>query len=230
MANLVEKLRKENNKNDKLLSKENTLIMTDIVVYMRSSDLSDYDIEVIRRELYGMIYEAQLRNKSASQVIGDDYKSFCEELMKSGREKGAYEKFLERAYIGVVGIGVLFAIEFVFSGFIFELFIHRNVSMPISAGFLVSTIMIIIAALLIYWFFTKHSFELSVKGLSKYKVFFVVGFALFFTGTILCNVFLGDYNLFKVNVFIPIGFFTIAYLIVKLLGDRNANRIAATHK
>ncbi|MEL7657597.1 MAG: hypothetical protein AAGU75_17015, partial [Bacillota bacterium] len=74
MANLLENLRKENNGNDKLLSKENTLIMTDMVVYIRSSDLSDYDIEVIRRELFGMIYEAQLRNESAGQVIGDDYK------------------------------------------------------------------------------------------------------------------------------------------------------------
>ncbi|MEL7657234.1 MAG: hypothetical protein AAGU75_15160, partial [Bacillota bacterium] len=160
----------------------------------------------------------------------DDYKSFCEELMKSGRQKGAYEKFLERAYIGVVGIGALFAIEFVFSGFIFELFLHKDFNMPISAGFLISTSLIIVSALLIYWFFTKYSFELSGKGITKYKVLFVIGFTAFFSGTILTNVFFGNNDLFKINVFIPISFLAAAYLSVKLLGDRNANQIAETRK
>ena len=230
MANLVEKLRKENNKSDKLLSKENALIMTNMIVYLRSSDLSDYDIEVIRRELFGMIYEAQLRNESASQVIGDDYKSFCEELMKNGRQKGSYEKFLEWSYIGVVGIGVLFAIEFVYSGFIFEPFGHGNFNMPISSGFLISICMIMVGALGVYWFFTKYSFELSEKGITKNKVLYVIGFTLFFAGTLLIKFFFGNNNLFKINVLIPLGFFSIAYLAVRLLGDSNANRIAKTHK
>jgi len=229
MANLLEKLRKENNENDKLLTKENSLIMMDMVVYLRHSNLCDYDIEVIRRELFGMIYEAQLKNEPASQVIGDDYKGFCEELMRNGRQKDFYEKLLEWVYIGVVGIETLFLIELIFSGFVLELF-HGNISMPISFGFLISTCLIIAGALLVYWFFTKYSFELSKKGLSPYKVYFIAGFAFFFAGTILINVLLGDTNLFEINVFIPITVLAAAYLLVKVLGNRNANHIAETHR
>lgn len=230
MANLLEQLRKENNGKDKLLSKENNLIMTDMIVYLRSSDLCDYDIEVIRRELFGMVYEAQLRNEPASQVFGEDYKGFCEDLMKNGRQKSLYEKFLEWAYIVVLGVGVLFAIEVIFSGFIFEPFLYGNVSMPITSGFLISTCMTVVGAITIYWFFTKHSFELSEKGLSGYKMFFIIGFVLFFTGTILIKVLMDDKNLFAINVLVPVAFFVVSYLAVRILGDRNANQIGETHK
>jgi len=229
MANLLEKLRKENNESDKLLTKENNLIMTDMVVYLRNSNLCDYDIEVIRRELFGMIYEAQLKNEPAGQVIGDDYKGFCEELMRNGRQKDFYEKFLEWAYIGVVGIETLFLIELISSGFVLELF-HGNISMPISFGFLISTCLIIAGALLVYWFLTKYSFELSRKGFTSYKVYFIAGFTFFFAGTLMIKFLLGDKNLFEINVFIPIMVLAASYLIVKVLGNRNANHIAETHR
>lgn len=229
MANLLEKLRKDNNERDKLLTKENGLIMMDMVVYLRHSNLCDYDIEVIRRELFGMIYEAQLRNEPANQVIGDDYKGFCEELMRNGRQKDFYEKFLEWAYIGVVGIETLFLIELISSGFVLELF-HGNIRMPISYGFLISTCLIIAGALLVYWFFTKYSFELSIKGLSSYKVYFIAGFTFYFAGTILIKLLLEGKNLFEINIFIPILLLAALYLIVKGLGNRNSNHIAETHR
>lgn len=229
MTNLLEKLRKENNERDKQLTKENGLIMMDMVVYIRSSDLCDYDIEVIRRELFGMIYEAQLRNEPVNQVIGDDYKGFCKELMMNGRQKDFYEKFLEWAYIGVVGIETLFLIELISSGFVLELF-HGNIGMPISIGFLISTCLIIAGALLVYWFFTKYSFELSRKGFTSYKIYFIAGFTFYFAATILIKLLLGDKNLFELNVFIPILILAASYLIVKVLGNRNANHIAETHK
>lgn len=218
MANMLEKLRKENNAKDKMLTKENGLIMMDMVVYLRYSDLCDYDIEVIRRELFGMIYEAQLRNESADQVIGDDYKGFCEELMKNGRQKDFYEKFLEWAYIITAGIGTLFVIEVVFSGFILEPFLHGNFSMPVSAGFLLSTVLIILGAAVVYWFITKHSFELPGKGLNKYKILFLAGFVLYFTGAIILKVLMDDISLFHINVLIGIAGLAAAYLLVKILG------------
>ncbi len=230
MANLLDKLRKENNQKDKMLTKENDLIMTDIVVYLRSSDLCDYDIEVIRRELFGMIYEAQLRNEPANQVIGNDYKSFCEELMKNGRREGFYEKFLDWAYIGIIGVGTLLATEMIFSGFLLNLFFQRNFNMPITAGFITSAGLIMVMATLVYWFFAKYSFELSGSGSTAYKVWFVLGFTVCFAGIVMIKVLLDDIILFQLNGFIPVLLFSVAYLLIKILEDRNANQIAMTHK
>ncbi len=227
--NAVEKLRKENNERDKQLTKENGLLMIDMVVYLRCSNLCDYDIEMIRRDLFGMIYEAQLRNEPVRQVIGEDYKSFCDEIMANGRQKDFYEKLLEWAYIIIVGVGTLFLIEIVFSGFFLELF-RGNFSMPISSGFVISTGLIILGAVVIYWYITKHSFELPGSGLNKYKMLFLGGFVLYFTGAIMLKVLMDDIRLFQINAMIGIAGFAAAYLLVKVLGDRNADLIAETHK
>lgn len=229
MTNAVEKLRKENNERDKQLTKENGLLMTDMVVYLRCSNLCDYDIEVIRRDLFGMLYEAQLRNEPARQVIGDSYKGFCDEIMENGRQKDFYEKFLEWAYIIIAGTGTLFLIEIVFSGFFLEL-IHGNFNIPISVGFLVSTVLIIAGAVVVYWYITKHSFELPGKGFNKYRMLFLGGFIIYFTGAFILKFLMDDIRLFHLNVLTGMAGFTAAYLMVKVLGDRNANRIAETHK
>ncbi|MDD2189768.1 MAG: hypothetical protein PHV71_06085 [Eubacteriales bacterium] len=228
MSNLLKKLRKENNENDKLLSKENDQLMTNMVVYLRHSNLCDYDIEVIRRELFGMVYEAQLRGESSDMVIGENYKGFCEELMNSGRQKSFYEKFLQVAYIIIVGTGALFAIELIFSGFLLELFVHGNIYMSISIGLLVSTALMIAGSLAVYWFITKYAFELSGKGLTRYELFFIIGFAIYFTGLIIIKFFLDDIRLFEINVFIPLIIFASSYLLVKMLGERITDRIAGS--
>lgn len=229
MTNAVEKLRKENNERDKQLTKENGLLMTDMVVYLRCSNLCDYDIELIRRDLFGMIYEAQLRNEPVRQVIGEDYKSFCDEIMASGRQKDFLEKFLEWAYIIIVGAGTLFLIEIIFSGFFLEL-LHGNFSMQVSAGFALSTVLIIAGAVVVYAYITKHSFELPGRGMNKYKAFFIGGFVIYFTGAILLKVLMDKNNLFQMNVIIGLAGFAVAYLLVKLLGNWYSNLIAETHK
>src|SRR5665648_902590 len=92
MINYEKKLRKENNQQEKQLTKENNGILIDAVVYLHSSDLCEYDIEVIRKELFGMAWEAQLRGENFSSVIGDDFKLFCDELIKVGRKKRNMKK------------------------------------------------------------------------------------------------------------------------------------------
>lgn len=102
--------------------------------------------------------------------------------------------------------------------------------MTISAGFLISSVLIILGAVVIYWYITKNSFELPGIGMNKYKALFIGGFVIYFTGAILLKVFMDDVSLVDINALIGIAAFVAAYLLVKLLGDRNANVIAQTHK
>lgn len=220
MVNRLKKLRKENNEKDKLLSQENRRLMTDMVVYLRSSNLCDYDIEAIRRELFGMIYEAQLRGETADQAIGDNYKGFCDELMESGRQKSFYEKAMEWAYVLVAGLGSLFVVEAVFSGVLYGAFFHGGFTITITLGFAVSAVLMVAGAWSVYGYITKYSFQLPGKGLSRYRIFFLIGFVLYFSGTLVVRMLLDDIRLFQLNVFIPLAVFAAAYLIVKGLGDK----------
>lgn len=231
MANLEKALRKENNLQDKKLSGENNIILTDMVVYLRSSNLCEYDIEVIRKELIGMALEAQLRNEDFKNVIGSDYKFFCDELIQSGRQKTFYDKILEFLYVVVFGVGALFLYEILSHAA--NILKHDGLSLnlmylPISVGFLMSTVCAVVFAYGIFIFFSKYAFELTKSKIYKYS--FVIGFAVIFCGMVACRYFLDQYVLIAINTVIPIALWMVGFIAVKLLSDKHANDLAKTHQ
>ena len=229
MSNLVEKLRRENNERDKLLTKENNSLMTDMVVYLRGSNLYEYDIEVIRRELFAMLYEAQDRGETAEFVIGKDFKGFCNELARNGRQKRFYDRFLEWANILVIGIGFLLFVEMLFTGFIVELFQHHIFEMPISLGFILSSLLCIGGAVMIYYYFTKYSFELPKKGVTRSKMILGISTGFIFSGSVALKVFLRDINLFQINFMVPTILIVVAFLLLKIMEMKHTEQIAQTH-
>lgn len=224
MANQLEKLRKENNLLDKQLSKENNTIMIDMVCYLRSSDLCDYDIEIIRKELTGMALEAQLRNEKFSDAVGDDYKALCDELMKNGRQKTLNEKALEILYVLVFGVGTLYLVEILFSSTIINIVKFGQFTMPITSGFLVSTFIAVVMAFSVYNYFTKNSFELSNHN-RKTQIKFIIAFTVVWTAVLLIRVFMENTVLWSVNCLYPAAFLALAFVLIKRLGDRHANNL-----
>ena len=91
----TKKLLKENNKFEKNLSKESNEILTDIVVYLRGSAISEYHQEEVRRDISQMLFDGEKRNESVRDIIGEDYKSFCDEIVKSFPPRSKIERFLE---------------------------------------------------------------------------------------------------------------------------------------
>ncbi|SDI38375.1 hypothetical protein [Desulfosporosinus hippei] len=229
MANQLEQLRKENNVLDKQLSKENNTIMMDMVCYLRSSNLCEYDIEIIRKELTGMALEAQLRNEKFNDVVGDDYKALCDELMKNGRKKTLYEKTLEILYVLVFGIGTLYLVEILFSSTIINIVKFGQFALPITSGFLVSTFFAVVMAFSVYNYFTKNSFELSNHN-RKTQIIFIIAFTAVWTAVLLIRVYMGNTVLWSVNCLYPTLFLAIAFVLVKSLGDRHANNLIKTYR
>lgn len=228
MANQLEKLRKENNRQDKQLSKENNTIMTDMVCYLRSSDLCDYDIEIIRKELTGMALEAQLRNEKFNMVVGDDYKAFCDELMKNGRQKTLYEKALEIFYVLVFGLGIMYLVEVLFSQTIINIFKFGQFAMAITSGFLVSSFLAVVTAFGLYHYFTKNSFELTNLN-RKNQIIFIIGFTAVWTALVLIKVFMGKTVLWSVNCLYPAMFLAVAFGLIKTLGNLHVNNLFNTN-
>lgn len=228
--NPEKELRKENNKRDKQLTKENDRLLTDMIVYLHSGNLCEYDVEIIRKELLGMALEAQARNDDLKNVIGDDYKSFCDELMKSGRQKTKYEKALEWSYIGVFAIGVLFLFEYLSDEIVIGIKLGWNklsLNMPVSWGFTLSTLCCILAAFFIFHFFSKNSFDMD---LLKYKIMF--GFLVGFSAAAIfaVKVLMDKMILCTVNIVYPAILIAALFVLVKILETRHAKDLAQTHK
>lgn len=231
MANATKILCKENNEQEKQLTKENNKILTDIIVYLSSSNLCEYDIQVIRKELLGMAIESQLRGKDFATVVGGDYKDFCNELIKNGRKKTGYEKVLEFLYVLAFGIGALFLYEIVLHmiGIIVKKGVNDlSLQLPITLGFVVSTMGAVIIAYGVVHFISKNSFELTLG--KKYKIIFICAFSVVSTALILLRVHFNSVILFSVNFLYLAAFWAITLIIVKFLNDQYSNHLAKTHK
>ena len=227
--NAEKKLRKENNKSETSLSKSTNLVLTDMIVYLHSSDLCEYDIEIIRKELIGMAAEAQMRGQAFEEVVGEDYKGFCDDLIQNGRKKSKQEKFIEIAYVIVVGFGVLFVYEIVSQAIIAAV---KGVSsdllkMDISLGFVISSLCALIAANLVYLIFSKYAFELSKH--KKYRIGSAILFAFVFTAMVAVRYFFNGVILFTLNWLFPLLLLICCYVMIKILDTRKSNELARTH-
>ena len=65
----VRTLRQENNARERALSRESQREMTDVVVYLRGRDILD------------MVWEAEARGETMAQVVGQDYRTFCQAIV-----------------------------------------------------------------------------------------------------------------------------------------------------
>lgn len=75
-------LRNESDQMAEKISKDGRQVMEDINLYIRGVDISPYDQERVRRDVTQMILEGEQRGESASYVIGEDYRAFCDSVLE----------------------------------------------------------------------------------------------------------------------------------------------------
>lgn len=222
MTNRLNKLRKENNMQDKQLSKENSPIMTDIICYLRASDLCEYDIEIIRKELIGMALESQLRGENFSDIVGDDKKAFCMELMENGRQKTNYEKILGILYTITNALLVLYIAEIMLSSTIFNILKYNQFTMPITLSFVVMTLFAVGMGYFVYYYFTKNSHE-TLKKNRKTQILFLAGFTILWAAALLFRYLFDQMVIINVNCLYPLVAFAVAFAIIKFLNNQYEN-------
>ena len=81
MNKTTKQLLEENNQREKELSPDNQKVLTDIVAYLRGSSASIYQQELVHRDILEMLQEGEARGQTAAQVIGEDYQTFCDEIL-----------------------------------------------------------------------------------------------------------------------------------------------------
>ena len=172
----TKKLLKENNQREKLLSPESQAAMTDIVVYLRGRDLSEYHQEEVRRDIQEMVLEAEGRGETMETVIGGDYKTFCDEIVAAFPPRSKKEKRREQADLLLSACGILMVIWLVKS-----LLSGGTVGpLILTLGQLISWVVILAAAETIVWWVTRTAFDKpeESKGKTFVKVWFFVVFVL----------------------------------------------------
>lgn len=159
MSREAKALRKENNELEKQLSKETEAIQTDIVVYIRSANISDIDQERVRRDITQMLIDGEARGESAADVIGGDYKAFCDEIIDEIPKLSRTKRVLTAIRDVLPALMVLFAIWAVFG--VLKQIINGQTwyITPMSVSDTITGAALLIAATVIVVYITKNSFN-----------------------------------------------------------------------
>ena len=151
-------LREENNEAEKKLSKETNDILTDIVVYIRNGNISDYSQELVRRDITQMLIDGENRGLSAAEIVGEDYKAFCDAVISEMPQLNPIQRVLTGIRDILPAICTGCGIWAVFS--VIRLLIKGGdwLHVPLTVSELISGVCIVLLAVLIVVYITKNVF------------------------------------------------------------------------
>ena len=217
MSKRTKELLNANNELEKQLNDQEQRILTDISAYIRHAGTSPYYQESVRQDIITMVLDGSKRGLSVAEIIGEDYQSFCDSVLKELPKLSGREKAFSLLRDVLPSVMVLLGIWFVFSLLDAFLVVNTLPFIPITAGDLLGFLLIIPAAFYIFNFISKTAFSES-KSLDK-KLFAMI-FAVIFLAMIF-SIFL-KYTLFQVHALIVLAVFALLFCFYLLL-DKNVD-------
>jgi len=208
-----------NNELDKQLYAENDKVLTDMICYLRVSNISEYNQEGIRQDLLEMVLSAQKRGENIQTVIGEDYKVFCDNIIASLPPQSIKEKilgFLNTILLCTFILGIINIITSRDTILLIRNMITGeplNFQIAVSIGSLITYGIIIVAAFIIVHVICKTSFK-NEKEESRVKTFSVgAGIMVIF----LFLAWIGRETLFTINIFVACALILALYLAHRIL-------------
>lgn len=223
MSIKTKELHKLNNQLNEKIDANNQPIFTDIICYIRSSNISYYNQELVRHDLSKMILSAQARGEDIYSVIGGDFKDFCDEIIANIPPKTTKDKIYEGLDIFCSSMAILGTINILFSKDLRRVIgamvskQATSYSMGVSLGMILSTAIIMMAAIIIVSIISKNAFKKSKESSSLHKV--VVGGTVG-AGIMAMFIFIakfGNHIVFSVNIFFAMLVLVGFYIAHKLL-------------
>ena len=197
MKKETKELLKKNNENEKQILEENDEIYTNMVVYLRGANISEYNQEKVREDLIAMIVDGQERGDDIQKVIGENYKEICDEIIaeipkKTVKENVMYALMLTLDIVWIVGIiSVIKTLIFILAQN------SKDMTFVFSLGDLISWGMIVFVAYLVVYYICSTTFREKERETNKVLSFIIIWFVCCI---ILCAIILPSL-LIKVTIF-----------------------------
>ncbi|ABO51726.1 membrane protein [Desulforamulus reducens MI-1] len=225
----IEGMIRKNYELSKQLTPRNEVIYTDIVCYLRTSSLNELEVEELIQEILEIFLSTQSRGERIEQAIGTDYRSFCDSLIAAASvqpRRNKWHRTLANLEMWINTIIILWLIDLVFEH-LPKMIQYKKplLNYEVNAGFLISALLIVLAAIFTVKYIGKHSFSLSAKKSLRKRVGMISGFAV---GTLFALLFvvskeLGSFVLFSAKLYqIAAGFVA---MIIMIKGIQTINNI-----
>ncbi|NLB21360.1 MAG: hypothetical protein GX829_11215 [Clostridium sp.] len=147
-------LRKLNNMSEKNMSKESNEVYTDMILYLRFSDLTLFQQETVRNDFIQMILDGEQRGENIQMILGGDYKTICDEIINSFPPRSTKDKFLDFLSTSSLSFSVVLLI-FIFNQFLTSLLFNNRVGLW-TFDFLSSYLVILPLSFLAAYFVAKN--------------------------------------------------------------------------
>lgn len=212
MSKRTKLLLKENNELEmQIQNEDNRQALTDITVYLRSANISPYYQEKVRRDIWEMIVDGEKRGKAAKEIIGENYRLFCDNVIAEIPKLSRKEHVLSLLRDTLLAANALLIIWFAFR--FMEQAINAN-GFPyftVTGGNIICGILSIIAAFSVFSAVSKNAFR---STLSNRKAFFALLSILL---TCMCvNAFV-QHSLFQIHALIVAGGIVALFAMYKIL-------------
>ncbi|BCZ47301.1 membrane protein [Clostridium gelidum] len=211
--NSLKMLRNENLKFSQNLTHKDNEVFTDIVCYLRVSNIAEESQEEIISDILRMFLDCQENDKPIESIIGEDYKQFTDNIISAMNPKvSIINKIKEYSKIAIMGFCILLTIDFVFEYLpkIIKEGFNFNYQYPIELVTIIKFIIIIVVASAIFDYIGRSSFELSRKHFSKLSKFVLgAGFATFSIFLAFLPKLTGNIVILSVNISYIIGIIVI---------------------
>ena len=197
MKKETKELLKKNNENEKQILEDNDEIYTNMVVYLRGANISEYNQEKVREDLIAMIVDGQERGDDIQKVIGENYKEICDEIIaeipkKTVKENVMYALMLTLDIVWIVGV-----ISVIKTLIIMLAKNSKDMTFVFSLGDLISWGMIVFVAYLVVYYICSTTFREKERETNKVLSFIIIWFICCI---ILCAIILPSL-LIKVTIF-----------------------------
>lgn len=203
-----------NNKMDDLITKENEETYTNLILYLRGSNLDEKDQESIRSDLIRMILDAQERGDDLHKVIPQDSKDFMDAIIESFDEKSQQKQWMDNVVLSTIGLSILFGITLI-KGFLQNIISGQGLksTIPITLGDILSIILIVFMSFFIINRLTRNPFK---NNSEKFWLMVVIMMVLMFVLVVLLPIILKPV-VFSINIFVGIFLAFIIIILAQLL-------------
>ena len=217
MSRRVKEMLKENNELEQQLSDEGRKVLTDIVVYLRGVPVSMYEQEKVRRDIIQMLIDGEKRGTSAREVIGEDYREFCDSIVAEIPHMSRKEK--ELAFIRDTLPALIVLLVIWCAGRLAEVLagVLPSFNCPVTLGNMVGGILLLAGAEGLITLLTKYAFESSRSFDRKWGAVLVIVFI-----AAVCANYLITYKVFRIHLGLAVVL-TLAIFVAYRIVDSNVD-------
>lgn len=199
MNKITKSMLKKNNSREEAILDENQEIYTNMVVYLRGSDLTEYNQELVREDLIELILDGQERGDDIQKVMGGNYKEICDDIIDAMPKMSAKEKIIDLVGTSLNMLWILGAINVIINFTINLIDRNSEFNFTLSIGDILAGIIIIIFSNGVVWYVTKTALneqQINIKKkrslfkgwLSLVMVFATILFAGLYFDTVVINI------------------------------------------